>query len=521
MKGQLSRRKSQAPLEWVLPVELWELILDEMSDGRLVEAAKVCRALNTLALRLYFRRNKMEACQGALDIRSHLLRALFLAVHPSEGVRSLTVTFWTFGKGRSVLMLRDIVERWPSLTEVNLSWRHNILTRHPDMEAHSSRKPVSAAAFLSALWEVVVLVAQRCAASRGHGGSEAAVVVADGALHRCDSGALAAAKLTWRGGAFGAELEYVFPRRPGRVRRVLNTVFRAQAPPAYSARLEAHARPQFVVRSRTGADIRITRIGGIRVGPLAGGGALIQVDTDYLRLRPDPGLDVAALLPHLRLPSLATVEIGVPDIAPAAFSQFLDNHALLWTFQLTCLWSPKLPSPPSRVSAAATGGTYTVTCRDPAHIAGLPDFLAATLPSHPDLRVVVSIPWRRSTPADRIAAARVFAHLGARHPGPSYPALRLPPDFAAAPPANAAEIAALASLARTPSVTATCPAPADAHALLPLLAHLPALRHLYIRLDRPGPGSDATHAWAALQAAAATVLPGVRLAVLDEEPHVS
>ncbi|KAF7297308.1 hypothetical protein MIND_00964100 [Mycena indigotica] len=496
MKG--SWRKSQAPLEWVLPVELWELILDEMSDGGLVEVAKVCRALNTLALRLYFHRNKMEVCQGALDIRSHLLRALFLAVHRPEGVSSLTVTFWTFGKGQGVLMLRDIVERWPSLTEIHLNWPQNILTRNPDLEANYGR-PISAAVFLGALWEVLVVVARR-------GGSSQAIIVANGTLQRCEMGALAAAKL----GRARVELDYAYSRRAGRLTRILSTILLRREQALRS--VETEVRPRFVIRAKTG-DIRIERMERVSVAPLNLNGCcdtLVQFGSTSLRLQMGAGLsaaDISAVLPHIRLPALTRLEIGSPDIASVALQKFIDAHPQLHTFTLSCAW----PSSPAHHVLPRTT-TCTVAAHE--HVSAIPAFLGAfgLNVRSPSGLLVVEFTWRRITAEQRAAAAAVFACVG-RHPAASHLELRLPSDFAASSDADAAaEIVALGSLVSTALVAVTCYSLAEARALLPLLAHLPVLRHLQMTLAGTDLGSAEV---AEVKTLARAALPGVQLSVMD------
>ncbi|KAJ7057951.1 hypothetical protein C8F01DRAFT_302497 [Mycena amicta] len=423
------QRSSQRPASALLPIELWELVLDEASDESLIVLARVCRVLNELAMRVYFHRNSIDVSKPTLSIRSHLIRSLFVLVCEPPHITSLKCTFWSFGAGRGILMLREVVKNWPSLTQIHLVWPQNVLSSMRSEMEDNYTKEIPATLYFGALWELISVVAKKS------GGP--LVLVGGGSLHRYDADALASAILCYTEVTTNS---YAYEPRPGILVRALNTLRRRSkiiVPPA--KRFRAGSQPHFVLRAKA-VDIRVDHIEAIHIRPLdiesmqLKNATLLEFDMRSLTLQPNESFsaaDISALLPRITLPSLTILELGSSDIDPSALSAFIEHHPQLQTFKLACSWGSVGPlcSPP----VAPLGLSHIVCHNDVADIAVLLDTFD-TEAMVPCLSYV-AMTLRRTTPHERTALSRALVRLGLRRPtATTYLELVLPPDFASTPP---------------------------------------------------------------------------------------
>ncbi|KAJ7057933.1 hypothetical protein C8F01DRAFT_1371394 [Mycena amicta] len=297
------QRSSRRPASALLPIELWELVLDEASDESLIVLARVCRVLNELAMRVYFHRNSIDVSKPTLSIRSHLIRSLFVLVCEPPHITRLKCTFWSFGAGRGILMLREVVKNWPSLTQIHLIWPHNMLSMRSEMEDNYT-KEIPATLYLAALWELISVVAKKS------GGPF--VLVGGGSLHRCDADALACATLGYTEVNTNS---YAYEPRPGILVRALNTLRRrSKIILPLAKRFGAGSQPHFVLRANA-VDIRVDHIEAIHIRPLdiesmqLSNATLLEFDMRSLTLQPNESFsaaDISALLPRITLPSLTS-----------------------------------------------------------------------------------------------------------------------------------------------------------------------------------------------------------------------
>ncbi|KAJ7057930.1 hypothetical protein C8F01DRAFT_1371391 [Mycena amicta] len=448
------QRSSQRPASALLPIELWELVLDEASDESLIVLARV---LSTFPNR-------------PSSIRSHLIRSLFVLVCEPPHITSLKCTFWSFGAGRGILMLRELVKNWPSLTQIHLIWPRNVLSMRSEMEDNYTKK-IPATLYLAALWELISVVANEEWWAPRLGRRRVAASVRRRRFSVRDTGL--------HGG--GTLIHTHSEPRPGilvRATQYLASSFEDHPPSGQAiwSRIFNHT------LSFTSNPMQLSNA------------TLLEFDMRSLTLQPNESFsaaDISALLPRITLPSLTILELGSSDIDPSALSAFIEHHPQIQTFKLACSWGFRGP-----------------LCTDIAVLLDTFDTEAMA----PYLSYV-SMTLRRTTPDERAALSRALVRLSLRrHTATTYLELVLPPDFASTPPPEDNEIAALCCLTHVPVVSIVIAGSlGDTYAALPWLAHLPALVRLEWSVDsiHEFPAQDKNVA-AQFEAAARKAMPGVQ-----------
>ncbi|KAJ7455788.1 hypothetical protein FB451DRAFT_1564817 [Mycena latifolia] len=115
-----------------LPPEVWELVLEELTDEGLLAAARVCSAFNDRCISIHLGRNGIthgSLSSGTLNIHSHLLAVLQLS-RLTPQIRTLVCHFWAFNVLRDIRFLREFIIRSPKITELRVSFADNLIDAH-------------------------------------------------------------------------------------------------------------------------------------------------------------------------------------------------------------------------------------------------------------------------------------------------------------------------------------------------------------------------------------------------------
>ncbi|KAJ7434863.1 hypothetical protein FB451DRAFT_1310696 [Mycena latifolia] len=126
------RRPTQTIIPYSLPLELWELVLEELSDESLRTVARVCSVFNDRCITLYLSRHEISPkslATGILHIHSPLLSVLQLS-RLTPQIHTFVCHFWAFRVLRDMKFLREFIRRLHSITELHLSFTDDLLTAH-------------------------------------------------------------------------------------------------------------------------------------------------------------------------------------------------------------------------------------------------------------------------------------------------------------------------------------------------------------------------------------------------------
>ncbi|KAJ7455757.1 hypothetical protein FB451DRAFT_638354 [Mycena latifolia] len=125
----LRRRRRTTVFSVSLPLEVWELVFEQLSDEGLKTAACVCSAFNDRCIVLYLGRHDIHPdtlATGALRIHSPLLSVLQLS-RLAPQIHTLVCRFWAFRVLRDMKLLRDFIRRSHSIKELHLSFADDLL----------------------------------------------------------------------------------------------------------------------------------------------------------------------------------------------------------------------------------------------------------------------------------------------------------------------------------------------------------------------------------------------------------
>ncbi|KAF7307837.1 hypothetical protein MKEN_01143900 [Mycena kentingensis (nom. inval.)] len=405
-----------------LPPELWEFILDELSDESLLVAARACHSLNIMAIHLYLSRNRaiVDGASRSLAIRSHLLRAVALRVSSLPDISALECAFWTYGVGRDLIILRNIVKRWKCLTAVSLAFGLDVFA--PNYDHYFGYKTKTQP---ETLQQIITRVARR---NRG-----AFIVAIQGALYRCG---------------------------------------KAAAPALWTAALDcAVGEMDLCVESLLGIHLW-------RVPFESGDGTLLTFNMPRLELKEGSqelsAKDISALLAQINIPSLVEFDLDAADIDPASFTTFLRKHTKLETLRVLRPSTKKLCETPISLANLSR-----LVANNPADILALLDALDTnSLKS-------IGFALQRSTKDECASLIRALQRIAAR-PEISNLELALPTNFATGDAAGEEETAALRALTGIKRVIISTDSIWDAYAALRWVANIPALERLTWRADPTG-----------------------------------
>ncbi|KAF7321045.1 hypothetical protein HMN09_00191800 [Mycena chlorophos] len=488
-----SRRRPPRLASVILPAEVWEVILDQLSDEGLLAASRLCLVLNELAIRMYFHRNNVDLSTPPLRIRSNLARSLFLLACEPVGLKSLHVIFWRYGRGHTLLYLHEIAQKFPSLREIRLDLDVNVLGRQFEEMLAGCKQAIRPEVILDAWWKLIRVVSMR--------GGGPLVLVAGGALHRCDVSVLSRSKIVFENKKTG---NYTY-RETSIVKRAYKALKGKRGMELYRTQeVELCAYLDVAVKA---GNVRVEKVDKVHLRPIVGfqdrdGATLLEFESKSLRLAPNESFSAAqlsAILPQLRVPGLKTLVLGTLEISPGALSQFLANHYRISRIILACPWdSDAAARGPLRLCepAAAVGFLPSIDLVCHTDIRGIGALLDMYGASHDPTRIATTL--HRETAAQRAALVETLEHIATTTQGnETHLLLNIPPGFAATPKVedseHDSEAAALGRLRGTREVLIMTDSLEDARAALAWVAHLPSSSEAVFKFDWlwPAAGPDA------------------------------
>ncbi|KAJ7762911.1 hypothetical protein B0H16DRAFT_1883817 [Mycena metata] len=286
----------------ILPVEIWDTILNFLPDTALLRTACVCRTFNELSIGIYLGRNGLN--MGSLTMHSHHLKALNLS-YVAPSARSLVCNFWAFDVLRDLRRLLEVIKKSPELTDVSLDWGHNLFRVH----IFDNRVPYSPRSLLTTFLDVLSALAHKTPGP--------VIVVTEAGIFKLRPEDI----LCWELGDWPDTF-----RRFGRYRSKMRAKigFGAEKYSFFAVPYGGDVRSSFTL-----ANIHTVNVCSIQTqwqtfGPFT----LMAFPTSSLRLAPTPGLPAAALstiLPHITVPFLRLLYVDA-DIHPGALSEFVGRH---------------------------------------------------------------------------------------------------------------------------------------------------------------------------------------------------
>ncbi|KAJ7689200.1 hypothetical protein B0H17DRAFT_643888 [Mycena rosella] len=321
LRHLLDRRPGGAKLDAFpapsLPLEVWELVLEELSDESLRVVARVCSAFNDRCTAIHLRRHEISSeslAAGALQIYSPLLSVLQLS-RLTPQIHTLVCDFWPFWVLRDMKYLGDFIRRLDGIQELHLYFAGNLLNSH----TIDTIFPYSQHDLLTEFFDVIRAVVKKL--------GPPVVVLIGGNIYRARPRDLAdwglRYSLYWehRFGKVGwvdkarflltnkgdphlflpvcrpnmrQEIEYTRPLHSVNVRAI---------PPALAAN-----------KSFTFMTLETDTTTTLAFGP-----------TRYFSKAAIPGPELATIIPHITLPSLRTLNIN-QDVDPTVLHDFLCRH---------------------------------------------------------------------------------------------------------------------------------------------------------------------------------------------------
>ncbi|KAJ7718938.1 hypothetical protein B0H16DRAFT_1608145 [Mycena metata] len=304
-----------------LPMELWDIIIREITDEDLLRASAVCSAFNAFAISEYLARNNISTSAKEISGPAYLIHPLQLSCVPLP-VEHLVCHFRHFDVRRDLLSLQHFIPRAQSLRDLELSFGGSLLRAH-----RNDRIPVeySSRELMGIFSRVLSGMASKAAGP--------VVVVDQFAMAMCRAEEIA----QWR-----LQLNPAFERKAltTRIRGALVTIGLRTKP-------RIAGTPQFdpLMREQTLKDLRTVNI-WVHDAPGVNCTMLI-FNIPYIRrldLTDSPVSDeqLTAVLWNLTLPSLEILNISRSGVDPTALRSFLARHPGLQQF--TSL-APKPSSP--------------------------------------------------------------------------------------------------------------------------------------------------------------------------------
>ncbi|KAJ7448378.1 hypothetical protein FB451DRAFT_1289155 [Mycena latifolia] len=410
---ELHRPVLPSPLS--LPLEVWELVLEELGDEGLVVAARVCRAFNDLCIAICLTRNEISAKSfdgGILNIHSRILYVLQLS-RLTPQIHTLVCHFWIFRVLRNMKFLRHFVVRSHEIKELQLSFAGNLINTHKI----DTSFPYSQQALLTEFCNVLRAMAAK---TRGP-----VVVVIASHIYRLRSRDLANWGLRYFkywSHPFGYVawidriryalkpevtepnlLMLVSPthrgRRKFRCTEKLQSV-NVRAIPAASDRTESFTFMTFTTDTET----------------------FLEFGTPWWSSSPGvvPGSQLTSIIPHITMTSLRNLRIN-EDVDPKALGEFLARHHSIRHIDYGATESPGARWPNVKRSDGSVSCRLltsfplalpcltSLSCRDPAQIIPLLDSFDLS----PQLSSI-KIGLERQSPDSVSALKRAFRRLSLR-----------------------------------------------------------------------------------------------------------
>ncbi|KAJ6486986.1 hypothetical protein C8R45DRAFT_930550 [Mycena sanguinolenta] len=284
----LFRKLSEDP---VLPVELWDVVLNLLNNDGLLLAACVCRTWNEISIALYMRRHNVGGARVLLQIPSFLLQPLHLSCVVPQ-IHTLRCIFPTYAILRRMRSLREVVAKCPHLIHLSVDWGYD-----PFRTRASS--PNSADVLVAILRDVLRTLAAR---TRGP-----VFVVGNGAIQRFEADEIRRWPLIPR---------MQFPAKRGSKGIRASVIAHDVDGDSFSLTDGS---------STTSVDVRSIRVAS---GPLESF-TQITFPTTILSLCPTekvPAEHLSILLSHISLPYLQYLHINKDLVDAAALSEFQRNH---------------------------------------------------------------------------------------------------------------------------------------------------------------------------------------------------
>ncbi|KAJ6527516.1 hypothetical protein B0H19DRAFT_542237 [Mycena capillaripes] len=300
-----ARLKWPSPKEphCILPFELWELVLDDLTNDGLLQTACVCRGFNDLSLAIYFRRHDITAETKSLDVPSYILRALHLSCG-TPGFHGLRCKFRTFDVLRHMRSLREVVAKYPDLTHISLEWSDNLFYGH----RYDRKIPYASRALVTMLRDVLLTVIHK------RGGP--VIFLNYGNIYRFEPKEFS----RWR--LHPADNTSCGRGLIARAKSTLQDNTRCSIP---AVELHTHPGERVDVTQIVELTVRSIRIGS---GPMDRF-TVVALWMGSLVLQPTKSLSSAELsiiLPHMVVPGLKTLYLRTDAISPVALAQFVSCH---------------------------------------------------------------------------------------------------------------------------------------------------------------------------------------------------
>ncbi|KAJ7694329.1 hypothetical protein B0H17DRAFT_1329985 [Mycena rosella] len=470
-----NQAQSILPSPFLLPLEMWELVLEELTEEWLRTAARVCSAFNDRCIAIYLRRHEINPeslAIGTLHIYSPLLSILQLS-RLTPQIHTLVCHFWAYRVLRDMKYLRQFVQRLHGIKELQLFFAGNLINAH----TVDTIFPYSQTTLLAELCDVVRAVVWK---SPGP-----IIVIIDGTIYRVRPRDLA---------GWGSRYFFYWKHRFGRIAWIDKARFllKSEEPephlflPVWSP--GRGQKPEYTrylnsinirgIPARSGADEPFTFL------------VLNGVTTEWLELGPTsfiseaaiPSSQLTGILPHLTLPSLHSLNIH-QDLDPATLHQFLVRHPSIQFFHYKVKEpTPALGRSPDKEHKAplltsspiALPSLETLSCEDPIYIIPLLD----TFGSSPQLQWI-DIGFVRYSAPQVASLKRALRRISLRTPPTS---LHISTLFNSGMqwPIDEEErniVGCLYSITRVRLRGENFP---EVQSLLPWLGMLPALAHLEI-----------------------------------------
>ncbi|KAF7346845.1 F-box domain-containing protein [Mycena sanguinolenta] len=123
---QLFRRLSEDPGP-ILPVELWDVVLNLLDYDGLLLAACVCRNWNEISIAIYMQRHNVRGAPVVLQISVRLLKPLHISCTVPQ-IHMLSCSFPGYDNLRLIRSLRGVVEKSPHLVNLKIDWGHDLFS---------------------------------------------------------------------------------------------------------------------------------------------------------------------------------------------------------------------------------------------------------------------------------------------------------------------------------------------------------------------------------------------------------
>ncbi|KAJ7652410.1 hypothetical protein DFH06DRAFT_1206066 [Mycena polygramma] len=399
----LPRLTSSMSFQDPLPMELWELVFEALTDDALLIAAQVCCAWNERCTRRFllnkgFPPEKMMT--GTVSMKSDVLPVLQISRIPPS-IKSLVCKPRCRFVIRDLAYLQSFVSRSHHIENLTLSFHEVLFNEYH----HLSRSSVQ-----DGLCRLIQTMAQKTAGP--------AVLIAYGDIFVVERRVLA---------------KWVPRRNCSSVLRRLPLVDKAQAVLAPESQdpqlslLVGHSgkEPVFACLAHYSVEMRSMHPPRGKLLP----STFISFDSPTkLRLghstNARAGVSVEqlnAILPYIRLSALHTIEISVA-LDRAAFTQFLAHHPRIWDIEIIA----GARMNPFRVDQMLTVGPVPLPNLQYVICTSYADLVPLLNSFHPSPKLSAVVFWHTSTPSDSLAFRRALRRMS-MHVAPLYLDLRTVP----------------------------------------------------------------------------------------------